>query len=83
MELFSSIPCILIAIAIIALNVAAAITGGKLSFWLTAAGIALHVAIAPLMLFEGLPLSELALVYLISLFAYLLPIYIIRKGEKP
>ena len=83
MALFESFPSLAIAVIIIALNVLAAIFRGRLSFALTAVSILIHVAIAPVMLFALCPLSELALVYSVSLFAYLLPIYIMKKkGEK-
>ena len=83
MELFASVPCLIIAIIAIALNPLAAIFRGKLSCALTLASLALHVALSFLMLFARWPLAELALVYSISFLAYLLPIYVIkRKGEK-
>ena len=82
MELFGSIPCILLAIAVIFLNAIAAIFSGRISFVLTLVSLGLHVAIAPVMLLSLCPLSELALVYSASFFAYLLPIYIKKKGEK-
>ncbi len=82
MAIFSSVPSLIIALLIIALNALAPILRGRLSFAITLASIALHIAIAPVMLLASCPLSELALVYSASFFAYLLPIYIKKKGEK-
>ena len=82
MELFGSVPSIIIACLAIALNALAATLRGRWTFALTLASIALHVALAPVMLLSGSPLSELALVYSASFFAHLLPIFIIKKkGE--
>ncbi|MBQ7332812.1 MAG: hypothetical protein IJW38_00510 [Clostridia bacterium] len=82
MALFSSIPSIVILIAIAALNALSGALSGKLSLVFAIISIALHVTIAPIMLFAGCPLSELALVYMLSLFVYLFSCYIARKkGE--
>lgn len=82
MELFGSVPSIMIACIIIALNALTPCLRGRLALALSIVSIALHVALAPVMLLSGCPLSELALVYSASFFAYLLPIFIIRKkGE--
>ena len=81
MELFGSIPSIIIACIIIALNVLSFSLRGRWQLVLSLVSIALHVALAPVMLLSGCPLSELALVYSASFFAYLLPIFIKKKGE--
>ncbi len=82
MELFGSIPSIIIACLAIVVNALAGIFRGRLSLVLTLVSIALHVALAPVMLLSSCPLSELALVYSATFFAYLLPIYIKKKGER-
>ncbi len=82
MELFGSIPSIIIACLAIALNALAGIFKGRIAFILTLSSIALHIALAPVMLLAACPLSELALVYSASFFAYLLPVYIKKKGDS-
>ena len=81
MELFGSIPSIIIALLAIALNALAGSFRGRIAMVLTFVSVALHVALAPVMLLAACPLSELALVYSLSFFAYILPIYIRKKGE--
>lgn len=82
MELFASIPSIIIACFAIVLNVLAAVFKGRVALGLTLLSIALHVLLAPVMLLSACPLSELALVYSVSFFAYLLPIFVKKKGES-
>ena len=82
MELFGSVPSIILAFSAIVLNVLAGAFRARLAMIFTFSSIALHVTLAPVMLLSGCPLSELALVYSASFFAYLLPIYIKKKGEK-
>ena len=79
MTIFESIPAIVIFVLIIALHVLSRVFSGKPSFVLSLINIALHIAIAPVMLFAGCPFSELALVYSVSLFVHLLCIYVRRK----
>ena len=80
MAIFSSIASLALAILIIALNALASLFGKRFAVFATALSLALHVAIAPVMLLSGCPLAELALVYLVSFFAYILPLYI--KGRR-
>ena len=82
MELFGSIPSIIIACLAIALNALSGSLRARLALIFSLISIALHIALAPVMLLAGCPLSELALVYSASFFAYLLPIYIKKKGEN-
>ena len=83
MELFSSVPSLILAILIVASSALAGAFAKRLALIFTLCAIALSVAIAPVMLFAACPLSELALVYSASFFAYLLPVYIKKKkGES-
>ena len=83
MALFESIPGLIILIAIVALNVLSRVFRGKVPLILISLSIALHIAIAPVMLFSGCPFSELALVYIFSFFVFTLAVYIAKKkGES-
>ena len=83
MELFGSIPSLILALLAIGFNALAGAFSARLSVIFTFVSIALHIALAPVMLLSGCPLSELALVYSASFFAYLLPIFIRKKkGES-
>ena len=82
MELFLSIPSMIIAALAIALNALSGAFGGRKAFIFSLVSIGLHIALAPVMLLSGSPLSELSLVYSVSFFAYLLPIYIKKKGDR-
>ena len=79
MVLFSSIPCIAVFIAIIVANLLSAVFSKRLSLVFSLLGIALSLAIVPMMLFCGCPLQELALVYMAALLAAVLPIFIKRR----
>ena len=81
MVLFGSLPCIAVFILIIALHVLSRIFSGKLSLVFLFLNIALHVLIAPLLLLVGAPFSEITLVYMVSLFVFLLSIYV-KGGDK-
>ena len=82
MALFKSPPCIIIFAFIIVLHVLSRIFSGKLSALFSLVNIALHALIAPIMLLNECELSELALVYTVSLFVFLLSIYVKGGGEK-
>ncbi len=82
MTLFSSIPCVIILIAIAALNVLSNVFRGKLSLVLDLISIALHVVLAPIMLFSDCEISELALVYLFSAFVHILSVYVIKRVRR-
>jgi len=81
MTFFESIPGIIIFAFIIVLHVLSRIFAGRLSLVLSIVNIALHVSLAPVMLFAGCPLSELALAYTVSLFLHLFLIYVRREGD--
>ena len=84
MAIFDSSAALVIAVLIIVSNVFSALLSGKLSLIISFISIALHVALCPVMLLSGAPFSELALVFLISFFTFLLTVYIVkaRGGGK-
>lgn len=82
MVIFTQPIPLIILILMTALNVASVLFEGIKAKIYTYVAIALHIAIAPALLFSGAELVELALAYMISLFATVLTAYIKGRVKK-
>ncbi len=83
MIFYTSPAMLAIFAAIIALQLASALSSGKLSAIFTYVNISLHIAFIPIALFAGAKFAELVALFMLSLATLMIASYIKHLIKKP